>query len=593
MTVHEIIQEFIKKNKYLQDEHVLGILFYGSYKYGLNNQNSDIDLHIIYDDSNPNHLIRGNAFINGTRIEYFEKTINEIYNEVEDGYANQDNVTESIIGKSEIIYEKDNSMQDLQAHVLDKFKNGLPHLTENEAKEQVSIINNRMEKLKKYAEEDSYFFEHLYHLTIEKIRRFYHNLNGMPRIETYKGFKLYQDKKYQEMFSIHHIPDRKFLEMYFELIQSQGDSKTEMFEKLKEFYDYSKRTVEFDEHNYRIPIKSKNEGLNISVNKDANLDDIEIEHIQIPDTTLNAITKFMEEMGYISDEHFLGAIVYGSSLTGFDTETSDIDLHIIFDNSDPNRIIRGESFVDGKKIEYFEKPIEDVYLMAENEFQNQNNASYSIIGKGEIVCERKGALTDLQKYVINRFTDKLPPLDTNEAREQISIIDNKIQKLENLIKDDSPYFNHLYHIVLEKMRKTHHRIIGISKIPTSKVHRIYTDEAYRKSVYKTNPTPDFVEDYLNLIIQQGKDKRQMLESLKLFYDKVQQNIELGDEYRIPIKSKGKVNTQKNLDKNGSISSSVIARLDKESEITTTDTENVGRLFDWLKNRESEREEKDD
>ena len=75
MTVHEIIQEFIKKNKYLQDEHVLGILFYGSYKYGLNNQNSDIDLHIIYDDSNPKHLIRGNTFINGTRIEYFEKTI--------------------------------------------------------------------------------------------------------------------------------------------------------------------------------------------------------------------------------------------------------------------------------------------------------------------------------------------------------------------------------------------------------------------------------------------------------------------------------------------------------------------------------------
>ena len=592
MTVHEIIQEFTKKNKYLQDEHVLGILFYGSYKYGLNNQNSDIDLHIIYDDSNPNHLIRGNTFINGTRIEYFEKTIDEIYNEVEEEYANQDNATESIIGKSEIIYEKDNSMQYLQAHVLDKFKNGLPHLTENEAKEQVSIINNRMEKLKKYAEEDSYFFEHLYHLTIEKIRRFYHNLNGMPRIETYKGFKLYKDKKYQEMFSIHHVPDREFLEMYFELIQSHGESKVVMFEKLRRFYDYSRRTVELDEHNYRIPIKSKNEGLNIRLNKDADLDDIEIEHKPIPDATLEAITKFIEKMGYISNEHFLGAIVYGSSLTGFDTETSDIDLHIIFDNSDPNRIIRGESLVDGKKIEYFEKPIEDVYLMAENEFSNQNNASYSIIGKGEIVYERKGALTNLQKYVINRFKDNLPPLNIDEAREQISIINNKIQKLENLTKDDSSYFNHLYHIVLEKMRKTHHRIIGISKIPTSKVHKIYTDEAYRKSTYKTNPAHDFVEDYLNLITQ-GRDKRQMLESLKSFYNKVKQNIELGDEYRIHIKSKGKVNNQNNLDKNEAISSSVIARLDKESEITTTDTENVGRLFDWLKNRESERGEKDD
>ena len=592
MTVHEIIQEFIKKNKYLQDEHVLGILFYGSYKYGLNNQNSDIDLHIIYDDSNPKHLIRGNTFINGTRIEYFEKTIDEIYNEVEDGYANQDNATESIIGKSEIIYEKDNSMQDLQAHVLDKFKNGLPHLTENEAKEQVSIINNRIEKLKKYAEEDSYFFEHLYHLTIEKIRRFYHNLNGMPRIETYKGFKLYKDKKYQEMFSIHHIPDREFLEMYFELIQSHGESKVVMFEKLKRFYDYSRRTVELDEHNYRIPIKSKNEGLNIRLNKDADLDDIEIEHKPIPDATLEAITKFIEEMGYISNEHFLGAIVYGSSLTGFDTETSDIDLHIIFDNSDPNRIIRGESLVDGKKIEYFEKPIEDVYLMAENEFSNQNNASYSIIGKGEIVYERKGALTNLQKYVINRFKDNLPPLNIDEAREQISIIDNKIQKLENLAKDDSSYFNHLYHIVLEKMRKTHHRIIGISKIPTSKVHKIYTDEAYIKSTYKTNPAQDFVEDYLNLVTQ-GKDKKQMLESLKSFYNKVKQNIELGDEYRIPIKTKSKETTQENLSKSETISSSTIAKLDKENDLTTTDVEKVSKLFNLLKNREIKRGEKDD
>lgn len=592
MTVHEIIQEFIKKNKYLQDEHVLGILFYGSYKYGLNNQNSDIDLHIIYDDSNPKHLIRGNTFINGTRIEYFEKTIDEIYNEVEDGYANQDNATESIIGKSEIIYEKDNSMQDLQAHVLDKFKNGLPHLTENEAKEQVSIINNRMEKLKKYAEEDSYFFEHLYHLTIEKIRRFYHNLNGMPRIETYKGFKLYKDKKYQEMFSIHHIPDREFLEMYFELIQSHGESKVVMFEKLRRFYDYSRRTVELDEHNYRIPIKSKNEGLNIRLNKDADLDDIEIEHTPIPDATLEAITKFIEKMGYTSNEHFLGAIVYGSSLTGFNTETSDIDLHIIFDNSDPNRIIRGESLVDGKKIEYFEKTIEDVYLMAENEFANQNNASYSIIGKGEIVYERKGALTNLQKYVINRFKDNLPPLNIDEAREQISIIDNKIQKLENLAKDDSSYFNHLYHIVLEKMRKTHHRIIGISKIPTSKVHKIYTDEAYRKSTYKTNPAHDFVEDYLNLVTQ-GKDKKQMLESLKSFYNKVKQNIELGDEYRIPIKTKSKEITQENLSKSETISSSTIAKLDKENDLTTTDVENVSKLFNLLKNKEIKRGEKDD
>lgn len=68
-----------------------------------------------------------------------------------------------------------------------------------------------------------------------------------------------------------------------------------------------------------------------------------------------------------------------------------------------------------------------------------------------------------------------------------SIIDNKMQKLENLSNENSPYFNHLYHLTLEKIRKVYHRIIGIPKIPTSKVHKIYTDEPYRiliKSKYK-------------------------------------------------------------------------------------------------------------
>ena len=309
-------------------------------------------------------------------------------------------------------------------------------------------------------------------------------------------------------------------------------------------------------------------------------------------TVHEIIQEFIKKNKYLQDEHVLGILFYGSYKYGLNNQNSDIDLHIIYDDSNPNHLIRGNAFINGTRIEYFEKTIEDVYLMAENEFANQNNASYSIIGKGEIVYERKGALTNLQKYVINRFKDNLPPLDIDEAREQISIIDNKIQKLENLAKNDSPYFNHLYHIVLEKMRKTHHRIIGISKIPTSKVHKIYTDEAYRKSVYKTNPAPDFVEDYLNLITQ-GRDKRQMLESLKSFYNKGKQNIELRDDYRIPIKSKAKVNTQKNLDKNEVISSSVIVRLDKKSEITTTDIGNVGRMFDWLKNREAERGKKDD
>ncbi len=535
MFVYNTIKQFLNNNHYLQDPHVIGVLFYGSYKYGLNNRNSDLDLHIIYDDSKQDRLVRGNAIVNGIRVEYFEKPISEVVKTIDEGYLNQDNAAEAIIGRSEIIFQRDNRMHALQRYAINKFKNGVLPLSKDEACEQVAIINGRMERLQKYAKEDSYYFEHLYHLTIEKIRRFYHNLNGMPRIETSKGFNLYRDKKYQDMFSISKIPDEKFLEMYFRLITSQGKSKRDMFADLEEFYNYAKRTVDFNDREYRIPITWRYLYPNIPINKNANLDGIEKEHIPIPADTLRTVLMFIKDRDYIHNEHYLGTIVYGSSLTGHADELSDVDLHVIMDSSANGHIIRGKQYSNGKKVEYFEKSIDEEYLMAENEFYTQNNASYAIIGRGEMVLARDSSVEHLQKYVINRFKDKMPPLSENDAKEQISIIDNKVQKLDTMCDQGSPYFNHYYHLVLEKMRKVHHKIIGISQIATSKVPRIYTDEAYRKAACKTNPSQDFVDSYLTLV-RGGTSKPQMLSNLKAFYEKTKHHIHLGKEYRIPVKS---------------------------------------------------------
>ena len=84
----------------------------------------------------------------------------------------------------------------------------------------------------------------------------------------------------------------------------------------------------------------------------------------------------------------------------------------------------------------------------------------------------------------------------------------------------------------------------------------------------------------------------MLESLKSFYIKVKQNIELGEEYRIPIKSKRKLHTLQSL--NRAVSSSAIAKLDKENATTTTEVTEVGKLFSHLRSRETEfRRDKND
>ena len=531
MTTREKILSFINEMDYLNNEHVLGILFYGSYLTGFNTEKSDIDLHVIFDDEDDEHLIRGNKVIDGTRIEYFEKPLGEIYQIIDEDYQSQNNAMVSIIGNGKIIYDKDENIKRLQEYVLTKFSNKLPPLSSDESKEQVSIINNRMEKLKKYAEIDSPFFEHLYHLTIEKIRRFYHRTMGFPSIEASKGFRLYKDSKYREAFSIEQIPEQEFINMYFASITSNNLSKQEKYRLLNDLYEYAKRNITLG-NEYRIPIKSRNENFSCPIIYPQFISDEKQK--EIPTDTLKKILKFIKEMNYLCDEHCLGVIVCGSSLTGFNTKDSDIDLQVIFDN-DRKQLIRGSKIIDGVKIEYFEKPIDDIYLEIENGFLNQNNASLSIIGKGSIVFEKDRRIRQLQQHALNKFNDSMPGLTEEESKEYVSIINNRMEKLESLAKDNDQNFDHYCHLTIDRIRKFYHKKKGISKIPTSKVYRIYTDEEYRKSVYKENPDQEFIDMYLNLITSNCENKLQRFNQVREFYDYATKDITLGNDYRVLIK----------------------------------------------------------
>ena len=257
VNTNKIITKFINEMHYLENEHVLGCFFYGSYLTGYNNKNSDIDLHIIFDDSNPLHLIRGNKYIDGIRIEYFEKPISDIYLSIDNDFNNQNNALLSIIGTSKIIFDKNDNLKKLQLCTLEKFKNPLPPLEIEDAREYVSILMNRMEKLEKAAIEDNPYFYHLYHLTIEKIRKFYHRLNGMPEIQTSKVFRVYTDEKYRKSFYKDNIPEEEFINMYLDAICDNSIDKINKLNKVQALFNYSKRKVSL-ENDYRILIKSRN-----------------------------------------------------------------------------------------------------------------------------------------------------------------------------------------------------------------------------------------------------------------------------------------------------------------------------------------------
>lgn len=91
-----------------------------------------------------------------------------------------------------------------------------------------------MEKLEKYSETNNPYFEYLYHLTIDKIRRFYHNLMGFPRIETSKGFRLYTDEDYRNLV-YKEDPELEFVNMYLNLITTNCVDKLQRLEMIIEF----------------------------------------------------------------------------------------------------------------------------------------------------------------------------------------------------------------------------------------------------------------------------------------------------------------------------------------------------------------------
>lgn len=257
------------------------------------------------------------------------------------------------------------------------------------------------------------------------------------------------------------------------------------------------------------------------------------------DKYLNIIDKFVKEMKYDINPRFLGVYFYGSSLTGFATENSDIDLHIVFDNTDSTHIYRGVHYIEGNKIEYFEKCINDLYLSVDNDINEGNYAWYSILGCSKILYDKTNELNKLKEYTIETYKKGMRKLDEEDIIEYITIINNRMEKLRIVCNNNEPNFYNLYQLTIEKIRRFYHAINGFPKINTSKVYKIYKNDEYRKSYYSGEfVSEEFKNMYFNLIEDRTLDKQILLNNLENFYMYVKNGISVPEKnYKIKIKSR--------------------------------------------------------
>ncbi len=250
-----------------------------------------------------------------------------------------------------------------------------------------------------------------------------------------------------------------------------------------------------------------------------------------------ALKLFINKMGYKTNENVIGIVLYGSHLTGYAHSKSDIDLHVIMrDNIDV--LIRGASVDYDFKTEYFEKPLQDLYLSADNDFVSQNNAMVPIIGYGKILYDPTGVVKVLQGYILEKYKEPLPPLELDDAKEMAVIIANRISTLQVMYENDSPWFNHNYHKTIEKLRKFYSRKLGCPDIPDYKAEKLYSNENYRQAFCKSIiPDIEFIRLYFEAATCDGDNKEKMT-YINAIYEYTTKDLNLDpNNYRIMIKSR--------------------------------------------------------
>lgn len=259
------------------------------------------------------------------------------------------------------------------------------------------------------------------------------------------------------------------------------------------------------------------------------------------DYKVRKITEsFIEEHilpSIVDKSNLLGAVVYGSSVTGFASQNSDIDILILLREAE--QTTRGVKQFRGCKMEYFIKPIEK-FLSEGVAFANRNCPSHLALEQnGFVLYDDSGFLQNILKadaefYNLNRQK----PMQNYELK--FVQIENRIASLKNILERNGKEFYMVYYNILEMIRSFHSQICGEAEIPFAKAFRIYNDENYYnnfvgKNVSNPKPSKEFVKLYTRCIDLRD-DKYEMVANLDELFRFTQQHISINpNNYELHLK----------------------------------------------------------
>ena len=210
----EVIADFLNLEDLTEkNEHVLGVVFYGSAKYKTDTVDSDIDL-LIVTDLSKNY--KGVKYINNTKIEYLEKSIRFLQDEIDNLENLQNKTLFSIFKNGEIIFSKNYALENLRDQILSK------STLSPKIKSSMQSTNEWLAYFNQLPKEDD-FYNYIFYNLLEILRRVYHRQNGYSIVPSLKIVDLYSNKHYTKTYYCLNLPNEEFRNFFIEAISSEAD----------------------------------------------------------------------------------------------------------------------------------------------------------------------------------------------------------------------------------------------------------------------------------------------------------------------------------------------------------------------------------
>jgi hypothetical protein len=229
-----------------------------------------------------------------------------------------------------------------------------------------------------------------------------------------------------------------------------------------------------------------------------------------------ALTEFLKDWKVRNE--VVGAMVFGSYITGSPSKRSDIDVHIIL-SDDVDWRERGNKISNGYLIEYFANPPKQIRGYFQEDLHDHNTMSMVQFITGKTLFDNNGVIHELKVEAADLINNRQDGLDEAEVELKKYAIWDDMDNLKDCFEQQRADFNFTYHNSLFRLVTAYCTFLKLENVPYYQIHSYLSKSAYLDKYLKQSfPDEQFKQTFLNAI--QEVDRNKMMER----YEQLSQHV---------------------------------------------------------------------